>query len=85
MGIAAWTVGALLVGALFRLSPPGRAMGWIPTLLLAVVGGLLGGLLASFLGFGGLSYFDFRGAVIAALTAALTLAAVALRRTRRSS
>lgn len=48
MSIIAWLVIGLVAGALARLLVPGRdPMGWIATLVLGLVGSLVGGFLAS--------------------------------------
>jgi len=50
MGILGWIVLGLIVGAIAKLILPGRqGGGWIVTLLLGVVGALLGGWLGSVL------------------------------------
>ena len=48
MGIIGWIVLGLLAGAIAKLILPGRqGGGWLATLLLGVVGALLGGFLGS--------------------------------------
>ena len=50
MGIIGWLVLGLVAGAIARLLVPGRdQMGWGGTLLLGLVGSLLGGFLAQLL------------------------------------
>ncbi|HWR86311.1 MAG TPA: GlsB/YeaQ/YmgE family stress response membrane protein [Rhodoglobus sp.] len=50
MGILGWIVLGLLAGAIAKLILPGRqGGGWIVTLILGVVGALLGGFLGSVL------------------------------------
>lgn len=50
MGIIGWLVIGFLAGALARLLVPGRdPMGWLGTLLLGLVGSLVGGFLADML------------------------------------
>lgn len=50
MGIIGWIVIGFLAGALARLLVPGRdPMGWLGTLLLGLVGSLVGGFLAGVL------------------------------------
>lgn len=50
MGIIGWLIVGLLAGALARLIVPGRdPMGWGGTLLLGLVGSLIGGFLADLL------------------------------------
>lgn len=47
MGIIGWLLLGLIAGALARLLVPGRdPMGWIGTMILGLVGSVVGGLLA---------------------------------------
>lgn len=58
MGILGWIVLGLIAGAIAKLILPGRqGGGWIATLLLGVVGALLGGWLGSVLFSVGLENF----------------------------
>jgi len=82
-GALSWLVAGLPVGIVVRLLPPWRGRSWGTTLLLAVAGAILGGLLATALGFGGLAGLDPRSAAIAALAALLALLVDNLVRTRR--
>ena len=67
MGILGWIVLGLLAGAIAKAILPGRQSGgWIATLVLGVVGALLGGFLGSAIfnvGLGG--FFDIRTWVLA--------------------
>ena len=69
--ILAWTFWGLLVGLAARAILPGRqAIGIGMTIILGVVGSLLGGLVGSQLGIGDLDRFDlssFAGAVITSI------------------
>jgi uncharacterized membrane protein YeaQ/YmgE (transglycosylase-associated protein family) len=68
MGILALLVLGLLAGLVAKLILPGRDPGGlIVTMVIGVVGAFVGGLLASALGFGGLSGFDLRTFVIAVI------------------
>lgn len=62
MGIIAWIVLGLVAGAIAKLILPGRAgFGWIATIILGIIGALLGGFLGSFffnVNLGG--FFDIR-------------------------
>ena len=50
MGIIGWLIIGLVAGALARLLVPGRdPMGWLATIVLGLVGALVGGLLADML------------------------------------
>ena len=74
MGIGSWIVMGLLAGAVGKLLIPGKdAGGCIVTVLVGVAGALLGGFIATYLGYGGISGFDVRSLVIATLGAMLLL------------
>ena len=64
----------LLAGAVAKFLLPGKDPGGcVTTIGIGVVGALLGGFLATYLGFGGLSGFDIRSFVIATLGSFLLL------------
>ncbi len=75
MGIIGWIVLGLIAGAIAKAILPGRqGGGWLLTLLLGVVGALLGGFLASAIfgvAMGG--FFDIRTWVIAILGSIVVL------------
>jgi uncharacterized membrane protein YeaQ/YmgE (transglycosylase-associated protein family) len=74
MGILALLVIGLLAGLVAKVILPGRDPGGlIVTMVIGVVGAVVGGLLASALGFGGLSGFDLRTFVIAVIGSILLL------------
>jgi uncharacterized membrane protein YeaQ/YmgE (transglycosylase-associated protein family) len=74
MGILALLVLGLLAGLVAKLILPGHDPGGlIVTMVIGVVGAFVGGLLASALGFGGLSGFDLRTFVIAVIGSILLL------------
>ena len=75
MGIGSWVVMGLVAGAVGQFLLPGRdAGGCVVTILVGIAGALLGGFIATYLGFGGISGFDVRSLVIATLGAMLLLA-----------
>ena len=80
MGLLSWMVIGLVAGILARLVLKGSGGGLLVTLAIGIVGALLGGFLATKLGFGGLSGFDLRSLVIAALGSILLLLVVRLLR-----
>jgi uncharacterized membrane protein YeaQ/YmgE (transglycosylase-associated protein family) len=82
MGLLSWVVFGLIAGALAKFVFPGRDPGGcIITIIIGIVGALLGGFIATWLGFGGISGFDIRSFVIAILGTILLLAIYrALRR-----
>src|SRR5690349_20075623 len=59
-GILSWIIFGLIAGAIAKFLTPGRDPGGcIITIIIGVVGALLGGYIATWLGFGGISGFDF--------------------------
>jgi uncharacterized membrane protein YeaQ/YmgE (transglycosylase-associated protein family) len=87
MGIISWIILGLIAGALAKLIMPGnQGGGIIVTIVLGIVGALLGGFLGSLIGIGDLeSAFDI-GTIITAVVGALIVlfiwGAVSGRRTR---
>jgi len=82
MGLGSWLAMGLLAGLAARFLLPGKdKAGCFSTVLIGVVGALVGGLLATWLGFGGLSGFDRRSFVVATLG---SLVLLLLRRVLRS-
>jgi uncharacterized membrane protein YeaQ/YmgE (transglycosylase-associated protein family) len=77
MQIIGLLVVGLIIGALARLLKPGKqALSLLMTLLLGVVGALIGGVVAGVLGTGSIWELDFIGFVVAVI-AALLLVGVA--------
>ncbi len=80
LGLYSWIVMGLLVGA---MAP--RVLGGVDgrkaNMLMGAIGAVIGGLVATALGFGGLAGFDLRGLVAATLTSMLV---VMLRRLRQA-
>lgn len=75
MSILYWILLGLVAGALAKLLMPGRDPGGcILTIVIGIVGALLGGFLATLLGFGGISGFDPRSLIIAVLGSIVLLA-----------
>jgi uncharacterized membrane protein YeaQ/YmgE (transglycosylase-associated protein family) len=73
MGILSWIILGLVVGALAKWIMPGKDPGGILiTILLGIAGALLGGFLASFVGLGPVTGFNF-GSLVIALVGALVL------------
>lgn len=85
MGLLAWVVLGLLAGGLAKLLMPGPDPGGcILTIIIGVVGALLGGFLSTALGFGGLTgRLDWRSLIIAVLGSIVLLAIWRLLRGRR--
>jgi len=74
MGILTWIVLGLIAGILAKLIMPGDDPGgFIITTLLGIAGALVGGFIASALGFGGVSGFNLGSIIVAILGAILLL------------
>lgn len=74
MGLISWIVFGLIAGAIAKFIMPGKDPGGcIITMIIGVIGALLGGFIATALGFGGISGFDWRSMLIAILGALLLL------------
>ena len=87
MGILAFPILGLIAGAIAKAILPGRqGGGWVITLVLGVVGAILGGWIGSLIFGGGLGdFFDLRTWLLSILGAVLVLVifgAVAGRRSR---
>ena len=81
MGLIAWIVLGGLAGLIAKVLMPGKDPGGcIITVIIGIVGALLGGFLATALGFGGLSGLDWRSLVIAVVGAFVLLAILRLLR-----
>jgi len=75
MGILSWIVLGLVAGALAKFIMPGRDPGGIiVTILLGIVGAVVGGFLGTLIGFGDVSGFNFPSIVIAVIGAIILLA-----------
>jgi uncharacterized membrane protein YeaQ/YmgE (transglycosylase-associated protein family) len=74
MGILTWIILGLIAGVLAKLIMPGDDPGgFIITILLGIAGALVGGFIASALGFGTVTGFNIWSIVIAILGAVLLL------------
>jgi uncharacterized membrane protein YeaQ/YmgE (transglycosylase-associated protein family) len=87
MGILGWIVLGLVAGAIAKAILPGRqGGGWIITLVLGVVGAILGGWIGSLIFGGGLGdFFDLRTwllSILGAIIVLLIYGAIAGRRSR---
>lgn len=79
LGLVSWIVAGLALALLSRRFLPGRPkIGLLPALLAGLGGAALGGLLATWLGFGGLASWDLRSFAVATLAAMLALVAARL-------
>jgi len=81
MGLLSWILMGLLAGALARFFLPGRdPLGCIMTIVTGVVGAIVGGFVATLLGFGGFQGFDVYSLIVATLGAVLFLLVVRIFR-----
>lgn len=79
MGIIAWIILGLLVGILARFFMPGRQpMGLIATILLGIIGAVVGGFIGTQMGWGQVHGFDLRSLGLAILGGVLVLFLVGL-------
>jgi uncharacterized membrane protein YeaQ/YmgE (transglycosylase-associated protein family) len=75
MAILIWIILGLVAGALAKFIMPGRDPGGIiVTIVLGIVGALLGGFLSTLLGFGDVTGFDLRSVIIAVIGSIILLA-----------
>lgn len=75
MGILTWIVLGLIAGALAKFIMPGRDPGGIiVTILLGIVGAVVGGFLSTLIGFGDVSGLNIGSIVIAVIGAIVLLA-----------
>jgi uncharacterized membrane protein YeaQ/YmgE (transglycosylase-associated protein family) len=66
MGILLWIVFGLIAGAIAKFVMPGPDPGgWIVTILLGIGGAVVGGMVATAVGFGAMTGFDIRSLMIA--------------------
>jgi uncharacterized membrane protein YeaQ/YmgE (transglycosylase-associated protein family) len=74
MGILSWILFGLIAGALAKFLMPGKDPGgFFVTAIIGIAGALIGGMLATQLGFGGVSGFDFRSFLVAIIGSMLLL------------
>lgn len=78
-------VAGLIIGALARLISPGKQkLGWIATLLLGLVGSVIGGTLANVIGTGGVFELNVIGFVVAVVAAVLLIGTAESLSSRRA-
>ncbi|MGE0080173.1 MAG: GlsB/YeaQ/YmgE family stress response membrane protein [Thiohalomonadaceae bacterium] len=74
MGIFSWILFGLIAGVIAKLLMPGRDPGgFFITIVIGILGALLGGFIGSALGFGGVTGFNLSSFAIAVLGAVLLL------------
>jgi len=85
MGIIGFIVAGLIIGALARLIKPGKQnLSLLMTLLLGLAGSVIGGLIASFLGTGGIFELNILGFVVAVIAAVLLIGVAEGAATKKS-
>jgi uncharacterized membrane protein YeaQ/YmgE (transglycosylase-associated protein family) len=66
MGILSWIIFGLIAGAIAKAIHPGKDPGgWIVTIIIGIVGAVVGGYVSSLLGYGTVSGFDIKSFAIA--------------------
>ncbi len=74
MGILSWIILGLVAGALAKWIMPGPDPGgWIVTILIGIVGAVIGGFVSTALGFGTVDGFNIGSVLIAVLGALILL------------
>lgn len=74
MGILSWIILGLIAGALAKFIMPGnQSSGWIITIVLGIVGAVVGGYIGTALGWGDVNGFNFRSILVATVGALLVL------------
>lgn len=74
MGILSWVLFGLIAGVIAKFIMPGRGQGGIiVTIVLGILGAVVGGFISTQLGFGDISGFDVRSMAIAVGGAVLLL------------
>ena len=85
MGILTWIVLGLLAGVLAKFLMPGNDPGGlVVTIVLGIVGALLGGFIATKLGYGNVTGFDLRSLGIAVLGSLLLLVVYRMMKRQRA-
>jgi uncharacterized membrane protein YeaQ/YmgE (transglycosylase-associated protein family) len=74
MGILTWIILGLVAGAIAKFLMPGRDPGgFIVTILIGIVGAVIGGFISTQIGYGDVSGFNFPSLIIAILGAVILL------------
>lgn len=74
MGILSWVIFGLIAGAIAKALHPGEDPGgWIVTIIIGVLGSVVGGWIGSLLGWGDVNGFNFRSFLLAVVGAIVLL------------
>lgn len=74
MGILSWIIFGLIVGIIAKWIMPGKEnVGIIVTIILGIVGAVVGGYISTFFGFGKVDGFNFGSFVVAVIGAIVVL------------
>ncbi|HDX8840715.1 TPA: GlsB/YeaQ/YmgE family stress response membrane protein [Klebsiella oxytoca] len=74
MGILSWIIFGLIAGIIAKWIMPGREnVGIIVTIILGIVGAIVGGYISTFFGFGKVDGFNFGSFVVAVIGAIVVL------------
>lgn len=74
MGILSWIIFGLIAGAIAKALHPGKDPGgWIVTIVIGILGSVVGGWIGSLLGWGDVNGFNFRSFLLAVVGAIVLL------------
>ena len=74
MGISSWISFGLIAGILAKWIMPGKdGGGFIMTVILGIVGALVGGCISTFFGFGKVNWFNFGSFIVAVIGSLVVL------------
>ncbi|RQP13694.1 MAG: GlsB/YeaQ/YmgE family stress response membrane protein [Chryseobacterium sp.] len=77
MGILGWIIFGLIIGVLAKLVMPGKqGYGWLATIILGILGAMLGGWIGSALGMGSVDSPWSLGSIIMSVIGAVILIAI---------
>ncbi len=74
MGILSWILIGLIAGVIAELILPGARGGWIVTILIGVIGAIIGGYVVGLFGYGGVTGINIWSIVVATIGAIIVLA-----------
>ena len=66
MGVLSWILFGLIAGAIAKMIHPGKDPGgWIVTIIIGILGAVVGGFIGAAIGWGDISGFNFRSFLLA--------------------